>query len=323
MKQFNYSALGLRISSDIELSALPEPTERRPDVSAECIIRQLQAEAHAVEWDGLRNLDRAQRDQPPAHSPQPGIYRTTGGWLYRAYFEGEFAEVLVRYGGREVSWACSDEITSHDLASLLSGVMLSAAATEAGGMVLHGSVVQFRGQTLAILAGTGTGKSTTVLSILRAGGKLLSEDAFAVLSEEGSVRVFPGARMLRLGDDVLKAFDITPMEHPLVHLAADKRLLALSDAELWETNGQHVELDAILFLERGSPDEPLNTERLRGAAALKRLQSLMHPQWMYQSPSAKVFEQQFHLLDCVPSYTLRVPGSVEALRETIGDLSLD
>lgn len=313
-----YSALGLEVTSDVELPALPDPggsafgANREPRIN--CTIEKLQSKSHDIDWCGLINLDVAISESSPAWSAQPGIYQTPAGWLYRAFFEGSYAEVFVASDGSKITWSCSDDITAHDLASLLSGVMLSAAATSAGKLVLHGSVVDIGGKNVALLATSGTGKSTTAMALLDAGAALVSEDAFAARCDIDEARVLPGARAIRLEDDTLRAFDRDPMLYPLVHLASDKRLLQPAETSLASLSFHTPELAAMWCVERAESDEEPGVEQISASAALQAMQSLMHPQWMYQKPSRRVFDLHHQLLQRVPMYRLKVPPTIPALR---------
>lgn len=313
-----YSALGLDVRSDVELPALPSPGEAltQPPLGGLglCTIEELAADQHSIDWAGLVNLDVSLPTANHAWTPLPGIYQTADGWLYRAFFEGSFAEVLVSAAGSRVTWVCSGDVTEHDLASLLSGVMLSAAATAAGELVLHGSVVEIGGKSIALLAASGTGKSTTAMSLIEAGAKLVSEDAFTARCDEDQARVLPGARAIRLEDATLRAFGYDPMQFPLVHLASDKRLLQPPRSSLASPQFHTPVLTAIWCVERAEVGQEPGVEPLGASASLKAIQSLMHPQWMYRKPSRRVFDLQLRLLQRVPMFRLRVPATIQELR---------
>lgn len=313
MSGFRYQALGLAVDSDLELPHLPTVSD--PLAPACCVIRRCEDTRHDVCWCGLENLDPAARSAERAYAPAPGIFEIPEGWLYRAAFEGAFTEVFVRRDGRRVSWACSEEITEHDLRSLLSAVMLSAAASAQGVLVLHGSVVAIRDRHVALLAPATTGKSTLTAFLLEAGARLVSEDAFGVeFRGDDAVHALPASRALRLDDETLHALGTEPRTLPLVHLASDKRLVALAASKL---NSEHYEtprLDALYLLSRVDELGACGARPRTAVEALARLHAMLHPPWMHRRPSVTSFDQQVELLRRVPFAELHVPNGLNRLR---------
>lgn len=309
----------MTISSDIELPTLPLQPKKLREQKARpqpkhCHISQLEQSAHSINWDGRIDLAPDNADRPPVNEPTNGVFHTEIGWLYRAEHQHSAAEIMVHRDGKTITWTRTDDITDKDLSSVLTGAMLSAAATAHEQMVLHGSVVNIHGRVIALLAPSGTGKSTTTFALTKLGATLVSEDAFGVSTQEDHVLVLPGAQAFRLHPNVLNTFGVDASQLPRIHQGSPKRLLPPPNAIVAKDVAEGIPLDAVWFLRRGNQ---VGHQRLNGASAFIRLQKVMHPSWMYRHPTPDDFDRQTHLLRHIPAYELIVPEGLDLLENSL------
>lgn len=126
-----------------------------------------------------------------------------------------------------------------------------------GNELLHGGAVSYDGSAIAIVAPSGTGKTSLVAELIRRGAQLLTDDMLALSSVDGQPVAHPGPPLMNL---------------PLAQLPAHTELgavLACLGDEAWITvDSQVVEpqpLRAVCVLER-NPTAPTVLERHPRAA---------------------------------------------------------
>src|SRR6476646_8305081 len=81
---------------------------------------------------------------------------------------------------------------------LLAGTVLAAVLSLGGRVVLHASAMHDDGWTLAIVGGSGQGKSTLAALFCAAGADLVSDDLLRVEIENRQARCFKGTPQIRL-----------------------------------------------------------------------------------------------------------------------------
>ncbi len=130
------------------------------------------------------------------------------------------------------------------------GRALALAMHQRGALALHASGVAFPGGAIALVAPSGTGKSTLGFALVRAGGKLLSDDTLPV--EPGPpARARPGVQSIRLRDDAASVLGEQERFTPEVWGKREYRELP---AESLATGP--VPLAAIYVLVPGAADQP-------------------------------------------------------------------
>ena len=90
----------------------------------------------------------------------------------------------------------------------LLGTVMALLAYQRGKLALHGSVVQVNGGAIAVLAGSGAGKSSLAAALQTRGHTLLADDLAAVEFSDRGAAVHPGFPQLKLGRDVAAALGI-------------------------------------------------------------------------------------------------------------------
>jgi hypothetical protein len=113
-----------------------------------------------------------------------------------------YGRVLIAGDGGEL--LCDPERGRERWEAMLSAQALPLAATAAGIEVLHASGVTLDGEALLFAGEPGAGKSSLAAAFLRAGAKLLSDDAVAIERDGERLLAHPGTGLLQLRDGELE-----------------------------------------------------------------------------------------------------------------------
>lgn len=196
---------------------------------------------------------------------------------------------------------------------ILAGNVMAAVLMLRGELVLHASAVE-RGRVVALVAGSGGGKSTLAAMACAAGARLVTDDVLRVDTSGGEVTCHRGTGALRLreGSKALASTTAVADER-----SADGRHLfgpAHAADEL-------LELDAILVPRLGPVDQPLERTELSAKAAFFALSA--HPRvesWIDPTTSGAHFAKLAELVERVPVAILDVPWGVARDRSWIEHL---
>ncbi|MER6477697.1 hypothetical protein [Streptomyces filamentosus] len=146
----------------------------------------------------------------------------------------------------------TDETTLAAAAARLTRELLRAQLLEDGWHILHASAVTTTdGATILTLGDKGAGKTTTALTLARAGWRLLANDrVFARVDNDGIVRVLPWPSAAAFGFGLLDALDLYEtvrtrlaageQMHPTQHQAVTDALLDGRRTPLWKTSGKEL-----------------------------------------------------------------------------------
>jgi hypothetical protein len=110
----------------------------------------------------------------------------------------DFGRVLISPDGAEL--LCEQDPTNEDWASIIAAQALPLAATLRGLEVFHASGVVLDGRALLFSGPPGAGKSSLAAALVRAGGRLLSDDAVALELRDGMLTAHAGSVVLQLRD---------------------------------------------------------------------------------------------------------------------------
>lgn len=127
-----------------------------------------------------------------------------GGWLH---FDHDAASKTLAVAG-SVCWSEAVPV----LAGVACAVLLSSAETP----LLHGAGVAFDGGAIGLLGDSGQGKSTLAGALLKAGGRLLSEDLLAFTRLGPDLVVEPGYDRISLLPDARDALGLDQAGDALV-----------------------------------------------------------------------------------------------------------
>jgi hypothetical protein len=141
----------------------------------------------------------------------------------------DYGRVLISADGLEV--LCEPDPSSEGWASIVASQALPLAATIRGFEVLHASGVVLDGRAILISGPPGAGKSSLAAALVRAGGRLLSDDAVALQLSEGSLIAHAGSAMVQLRpeeDSRLSASERAALGRSASSLSGKHRYLANS-----------------------------------------------------------------------------------------------
>jgi hypothetical protein len=108
----------------------------------------------------------------------------------------DFGRVLISPDGTEL--LCEPDPENEDWTSILAAQALPLAATLRGLEVFHASGVVLDGRALLFSGPPGAGKSSLAAALVRAGGRLLSDDAVALAQGDGELIAHAGSVVLQL-----------------------------------------------------------------------------------------------------------------------------
>ena len=224
--------------------------------------------------------------------PRPGGRPVNNGEVFTDGARFRFGEaVFDTYGTDRVSWSSPD---SDVVPAAFYGTVAAILLAWRGFVPLHGSAVELDGQAVLIAGPSGAGKSTLCASLVRNGGRLISDDlSVLTLTPGGRLPVLlPGRRAIRLAT------------------GAGSRTKALHEAPRIDAD-HGVALAAMVLLQssvvRTGPIEATNLLR----------KQMFRPRWMQALPYVKQREttifsaaQQIAIFDA-PSATDRPDLSTE------------
>lgn len=194
---FGYTAYGLDIRSTLEL---PELIPADGLTTADVLIRR-------------ERLD----DVPPLEdSPSGGQLHVAPDAIYLRY--DEVGTYCIR-GGREILVDPLPGVEERVLRLFILGAGLGLTLRQRGYLVLHASAVAVERQVVAILGGSGWGKSTTARALHARGHGVVADDVVAVqLRGDERPSVWPGFPQLKLWPEAAAALgddlDALPHLHP-------------------------------------------------------------------------------------------------------------
>lgn len=157
------------------------------------------AAADVTILDGL-----GQAPVEPSKEAYRELRRNGEGWSLR-YRDSEGGWLDFDYDSAAKTLSVAGSGSWSDAVPVLAGIACAVLLSSAGRPLLHGAGVAFEGGAIVLLGDSGQGKSTLAGALLKAGGRLLSEDllAFTRLGEELAVE--PGYDRISLLPDACDA----------------------------------------------------------------------------------------------------------------------
>jgi hypothetical protein len=287
-----YRAYGLDVASDRALPLRPSRSEAEPCLTIACADR---GPAQPPSGQGRRELVRSGADWTLRYDNREG------GWMAFDYSSGK-RRLLV---SGSVEW----EVLEGPLTGLVFGVKLRLE----GASLLHGACLRIGGRAVAILGGSGHGKSTLAAASVALGAELLTEDLLLLRRGPHGFEAEPGATTLHLLADSHR------------HLAA--RLPPAGDGTSVNGDGkvrlvlpgscaEPVRLSALYILEPPGAGDGTRLQRLSGTDAIGRLAGQLYGSaWISPLGSgdlafcARVARE-------VPVFALSRPWALEGVLET-------
>jgi hypothetical protein len=187
------AGFGLAVSSDQALL----PPSRSPSGGERVALRLVEAQFLAQAWEAQPQGASLWRTQFP-DGALVTVERGPEGEQRIAY--GDLAAFQLSADGHELLWAQS---TSDDAAvqRFLLDTCLWWTSTALGFELLHASAVQLAGEKLvAIVGGSGAGKTSLAIELIRQGATLFADDVLAIRREDSRVVVYPGPALMNVPD---------------------------------------------------------------------------------------------------------------------------
>jgi hypothetical protein len=174
---------------------------------------------------------------------------------------------LDTYGGNRIDIHTTVDWPGHLPAKLYSTVTAILLAWR-GVVPLHGSAVEVDGKAILVCGHSGVGKSTTVASLLAAGGRLLSDDLTVLHPQPGNhpSLVFAGRRGLRLFASTARFLGESVAWESLPHVSAGKIAVYPPSVDPHRA----VPLAAVIVLEDGPSPEDMKQATKQRAALLEQ-----------------------------------------------------
>ena len=249
-----YDVYGVTIASDFPL-ALPESRGKGLFTIS---LRRVSLET--VE-DAMRGVPLTTRADWFAYGLLPD-----GRSYVRWRGVGEF---LVTQDGREIACAPAPGAHEESFQVYLLGQAFSFALVKAGCEPLHATVLEHRGDALALVGESGQGKSTLAASFLAQGLRLLTDDLMLLAPGEQPLFAYPGPPRIKLLTDAAEAFLGPGAARVPMNPETDKHVIPIDASEHC---GNPARLRAIYLLEHGeSSGAEIRIEPLTGREAFMAL----------------------------------------------------
>lgn len=114
----------------------------------------------------------------------------------------------------------SEEFTSLDLCSYLTGSAFTLLLIQRGYIPIHGGMIMQNGQVAIISGRSGAGKSTTVMELLNRGFRFMSDDVSAIMVKEETILAVPAFPQQKLCRDIIEKYQID--EATLVYIDEER-----------------------------------------------------------------------------------------------------
>lgn len=187
MTSFRGRAFGLDLESDFELAGM--------DATGPPAGRSVRLRLGDVEAVAAGESERISEAPGPNGRPLATI-DAVGDRGFVARAEG-FGSAWIDAGGGSITWEPGgpDALRSQ---RFLGGQVLPFAAVLNGLEVFHASAVVLDGRALAVVAGSGAGKTTVALELSRRGLPFLNDDALAL---DADLLAHPGPGLANVGEE--------------------------------------------------------------------------------------------------------------------------
>ena len=249
-----YDIYGVTIASDFPL-ALPESRGKG------LFTITLRRAAYGTAEEAIRGMPLTNNDDWFAY----GLL-ADGRSYVRWRGIGEF---LVSRDGREI--ACAPAAGAHEesFQVYLLGQAFSFALVKAGCEPLHATVLERRGDALALVGESGQGKSTLAASFLTQGLRLLTDDLMLLTPGAPPLLAYPGPPRIKLLPDAADAFLGAGAARVPMNPETDKHVIQIDASKHCRNAGR---LRGLYLLEHGeSSGDEIRIEPLAGRAAFMAL----------------------------------------------------
>lgn len=242
---------------------------------------------------------------------------------------GDYMKMHINGAGDCMTFAVADEHV--DIAGLFAiGIGISICTLLRGELPLHAACAEFDGHRFGVMAPSGTGKSTTLWALLKAGAMFANDDSIPIKLEGGDALAAPSLSLpAKAGREILERDGLDTRRYaqviadeekywvpvlPHTRVFDRKPLSALfilnpNDTTAIQTDNDHVQVER----QKGIQAMPMLMENLHGIWAVAGLLDVRRTLMLCTS-----------LLKVVPVYTIRypkrfdiLPDMVQAMRSTL------
>ena len=154
-------------------------------------------------------------------------FMTSPNYTYSQCETGRFA---IRKG-KEIIFEVAEEANNMDVRALICGWGMAFLLTQRDNTVLHGTVLAKNNRALIISGASGSGKSTTALSLISKGYKYLADD-MAVIGGWSNFHVTPSYPVQKVCRNIASQLDSDKLEY--INEAKDKFLYTNYEAFMKE-----------------------------------------------------------------------------------------
>jgi hypothetical protein len=248
-------AFGLSIRSDCPMvGAIPEADGAGNPGPRSVRISQLQCDPPAVRG-GATVLERLHGDRSLGMRV---VRLDDGSYVVDAPGHGWFwiadDGLVVRYHRPGPSWRWHRPLYAQ---------VLPLAATLQGFELFHASAVALEGRAVAVVAESGTGKTSLAVALLARGAELITDDVLALESTDGGIVAHPGVPFGNIAADQLALLCTSARARVGVPIGTSDKV----HVEIANMSAEPLALGAVYFLrrsrdiqtiafERASPPEP-------------------------------------------------------------------
>lgn len=288
-RSFN-EAFGLVIDTDISLLGLPsfEKHTAGSQRGFENTVSVRRA-AYELRFEPAPTSEKVHNVAPGSSfgdRPGNGIFRASDGYLLHLEEENEAVFVWLSADGTSIRYGGvgADE---GDFPPLIAGTFLSAAAALRGRTPLHGSCLQYNGRFIAILAASGTGKSSLSAALARQPNVTVwTDDAVAIdRGDDAPWCLRFGSRAVRIDAPLAARLDIPRSQLGPMHRMSSKYLWLSENP--WQTSVQTTPTPPIVVLLERRECEGPTLRQASDQEAFAELIRHRHPPWLEMDSAGK------------------------------------
>lgn len=197
------------------------------------------------------------------------------------------------------------------LSITLLGAPTGIALYQSDYFVLHGNAVHVHGKTAVILGHSGAGKSTTTLSLLDRGHKLLTDDITCINNSANPAHILPTYPWIKINNTLKDLFDINEQQTRKFSTAYSEKMLYQLDDSVFENTPSLI--DCIYIPQWG---DEITIERLSPKDALLHISEHAFgpmPRTKYPKDTKEYFLNCARLSKVTPCYIFTRPKNLDQL----------
>ncbi|HSH46153.1 MAG TPA: hypothetical protein VK966_09870 [Longimicrobiales bacterium] len=299
----DYSLFGGTLRSEVELPELTAAESTQPDW-----------QLRSLPWPPPGSHGERLGTDVVNSSADVRLYRSDGG--LRMVFD-DTGCFEISPDARTIRWYHGPDVSLRDARSDLTGRVFAAVLHVAGTLSLHGSAAVLDGIAVGVVAPKFHGKSTLTLALVKAGGRLLTDDTLPVRPGDPPMAA-PGLHAARLWSDSAERVGLGQVSAA----GNGKQLFSGLPPDSLEDTPRP--LGGIYLL---SPTQALDDGSAVRRTRLSTMESAMvligHAKLgplLKASEAPELFRRAVALAESVPVYRLSVVRDLDRLDEVVGAL---